>query len=78
MSLGNTGSSTCSPAPKAVSLNPKGLFPAQVKELVLPRVARLLAGAWNPASRRQARAAAAVLLDAAAYVPPDDRALQVS
>ncbi len=48
----------------------------QVRELVLPRTARLLASAWNPASRRQARAAAAVLQDAAAYVPPDDAALQ--
>lgn len=53
------------------------LVPRLVRELVLPRVARLLAGAWNPASRRQTRAAAAVLQDAAAYVPPDDPALQV-
>jgi hypothetical protein len=50
--------------------------PRQVRELVLPRTARLLASAWNPASRRQARAAAAVLQDAAAYVPPEDAALQ--
>ncbi len=58
---------TCGPAHAA---------PRQVRELVLPRTARLLASAWNPASRRQARAAAAVLQDAAAYVPPEDTALQ--
>ncbi|KAK9839474.1 hypothetical protein WJX81_004262 [Elliptochloris bilobata] len=75
---GDAGAQNGGAAPSADDDADNELIPRLVRELVLPRVTRLLAGAWNPASRRQSRAAAAVLQDAAAYVPPDDPALQAA
>ena len=53
------------------------LIPRLVKELVLPLAQHALANVWNPASRRQSRAAAAMLADLLVYVPPDDKRMQV-
>jgi GC-rich sequence DNA-binding factor len=48
-----------------------------LQKLVLPLAKQLLAGVWSPYSRRQSRAAAAMLADLLVYVPADDEALQV-
>ncbi|KAI3437850.1 hypothetical protein D9Q98_000296 [Chlorella vulgaris] len=52
------------------------LVPQLVQKLVLPLAKQLLAGVWSPYSRRQSRAAAAMLADLLVYVPADDEALQ--
>lgn len=52
------------------------LVPKLVRELVLPLAHHALRGVWNPASRRQTRAAAALLADLLVYVPPDDPKMQ--
>ena len=54
------------------------LIPRLVRELVLPLAQHALQAVWNPASRRQSRAAAAVVADLLVYVPPDDPKMQVS
>lgn len=53
------------------------LVPRLVKELVLPLAQHALANVWNPASRRQSKAAAAMLADLLVYVPPDKSKMQV-
>ena len=53
------------------------LIPRLVRELVLPRALHALRCVWNPASRRQTRAAAAVVADLLVYVPADDPKMQV-
>ena len=53
------------------------LIPRLVKELVLPLAQHAVADVWNPASRRQSKAAAAMLADLLVYVPPDDSKMQV-
>ncbi len=50
---------------------------AQVRELVLPLGHHALRSVWNPASKRQSRAAAALLADLLVYVPADDPKMQV-
>lgn len=50
---------------------------AQVRELVLPLGHHALRSVWNPASKRQTRAAAALLADLLVYVPADDAKMQV-
>ena len=54
------------------------LIPHLVKELVLPLAQHVLQNVWNPASRRQSTAAAAMVADLLVYVPPDDTKMQVS
>lgn len=53
------------------------LVPKLVRELVLPLAHHALRSVWNPASRRQTKAAAALLADLLVYVPPDDPKMQV-
>lgn len=53
------------------------LIPRLVKELVLPLAHHALANVWNTTSRRQSKAAAAMLADLLVYVPPDDSNMQV-
>lgn len=53
------------------------LIPKLVRELVLPRALHALRSVWNPASRRQTRAAAAMVADLLVYVPADDQKMQV-
>lgn len=53
------------------------LIPRLVKELVLPLAQHALQNVWNPASRRQSTAAAAMVADLLVYVPPDDAKMQV-
>jgi len=53
------------------------LIPRLVKELVLPLAQHALQNVWNPASRRQSTAAAAMVADLLVYVPPDDTKMQV-
>ena len=52
------------------------LVPKLVRELVLPLAHHALRSVWNPASRRQTRAAAALVADLLVYVPPDDPKMQ--
>lgn len=54
------------------------LTPRLVRELVLPLAQHALQDVWNPASRRQSRAAAAMVADLLVYVPPDDSKMQAS
>jgi hypothetical protein len=53
------------------------LIPRLVRELVLPRALHTLGSVWNPASRRQTKAAAAMVSDLLVYVPADDPKMQV-
>ncbi|CAL8463414.1 g2948 [Coccomyxa elongata] len=52
------------------------LVPKLVRELVLPLGHHALRSVWNPASKRQTRAAAALLADLLVYVPADDAKMQ--
>ena len=52
------------------------LIPRLVKELVLPLAQHALQDVWSPASRRQSRAAAALVADLLVYVPADDGKMQ--
>ncbi len=54
------------------------LLPRLVRKLVLPLASHALQHVWNPFSRRQSAAAAAVLEDLMVYVPPEDEGLQQS
>ena len=54
------------------------LTPRLVRELVLPLAQHALQDVWNPANRRQSRAAAAMVADLLVYVPPDDSKMQAS
>lgn len=53
------------------------LVPRLVCELVLPLAHHGLRAVWNPASRRQTKAAAALIADLLVYVPTDDAKMQV-
>lgn len=71
------------PGSKAVppphpALRPATAPPLTQQKLVLPLARQLLRGVWSPYSRRQSRAAAAMLADLLVYVPPEEEALQVS
>ena len=52
------------------------LIPRLVRELVQPLAQHALQGVWSPASRRQSRAAAALMADLLVYVPADDSKMQ--
>ena len=52
------------------------LIPRLVQELVQPLAQHALQGVWSPASRRQSRAAAALVADLLVYVPADDGKMQ--
>ena len=52
------------------------LIPRLVKELVQPLAQHALQDVWSPASRRQSRAAAALVADLLVYVPADDGKMQ--
>ncbi|KAL4451797.1 hypothetical protein ABPG75_007459 [Micractinium tetrahymenae] len=51
------------------------LVPQLVQKLVLPLAKQLLTSVWSPYSRRQSRAAAAMLADLLVYVPAEEEAL---
>ncbi|KAL4419512.1 hypothetical protein ABPG77_002298 [Micractinium sp. CCAP 211/92] len=51
------------------------LVPQLVQKLVLPMAKQLLTAVWSPYSRRQSRAAAAMLADLMVYVPAEEEAL---
>lgn len=50
-------------------------FPPTLQKLVLPLAKQLLTAVWSPYSRRQSRAAAAMLADLMVYVPAEEEAL---
>lgn len=50
-------------------------LPLRLQKLVLPLAKQLLTEVWTPYSRRQSRAAAAMLADLLVYVPAEEEAL---